>query len=165
VTYPTQEHPWGEAEEARARELWESGLAGSAVALVVSREFGTARSRSAVISLGNRHGWPAHRTNPPRSRHAPPVARRPRTPSTGPSEPDSQPLPLMTGPVAESRPRTLAELAERGECRWPLDGGMYCGAPAGGRYCPAHAAASLGKRGAAGPRVPRRLTGVSIRVG
>lgn len=51
--------------------------------------------------------------------------------------PPSVPV-LTTVEVMAARPCTLMEL-DRGMCRWPLDGALYCGAPAEKTYCAGHA--------------------------
>lgn len=54
--------------------------------------------------------------------------------------PDAEPVMIATtawDALPGTMPVSLVEL-ETGMCKWPLDGHLFCGAPAEGVYCPTH---------------------------
>jgi len=175
VTQPNQNTSrWSPEQKARAAELWARGRSARQVAEAASAEFGFTVTRNAIIGLANRSAWPKHGDNKVRYAGVPVAAKReatlvpprPALPKRPPRTPPAQveesvPLPIMLGETSASRPVSFMGLDE-GFCRWPLDGGLYCGAPTAGIYCAAHDRAAHGQK--QGPRTPKyRPSGVGLR--
>ena len=91
-------------------------------------------TRNAVIGKVRRLGLLKRTVAQRVSRFQPPTTNNVSRPP--PPLPPSAPVPSV------ARNLTLLELRDRGQCKWPLDNGLFCGADTDRVYCFEHEARS-----------------------
>jgi len=130
---------WTDDIIARARKLWEEGLPGMRIALLIG-----APSRSAVLGKAWREKWPRtpdiRRYNQMQGQQNATAAKR----VLAESRPKSKlRKPKMAKPEPKIlNPITLMQLGAH-TCRWPVTDGdpwLFCGARCEGVYCGQHTA-------------------------
>lgn len=150
---------WSDAELRRLIELWMDGDSAAVTAHKICREFGTGRTRNAVIGVANRLGLYRDKKRNGKSAYAKrrgnPEGRngKIRAPKFKPAAEPPREIPK----APESKPCNIMEL-DSSRCKW-IDGEpgepferIYCGGQTepGKSYCAYHARASVSRR--SGPR-------------
>lgn len=135
---------WPAAEETRLRILINSGQSAGAAARVLNTEFGTRRSRNAIIGKVHRLGLQMlgvgrnDRQDHQGPRRRPAVTVQHIVEVASPSGTNNIPD-VTPAAVNDKKPVALFDLKPR-SCHWPIAGMLYCGRRAreGSAYCPEH---------------------------
>jgi GcrA cell cycle regulator len=150
---------WPEAQTELLKTLWAEGKSGTEIAAAIADQFGTRLSRNSVIGKVHRLKLPARpkevvtiaqkRSGRKAAKRLakPKPAKRvtlPPLPINRPEIAADAPPPRAAAFVAlpGTTPKSLTDLAVRGECRWPIGENptLFCGCATDGVYCTAHAA-------------------------
>lgn len=154
-TPPTNNWPPETVE--RLKLLWAEGKSGSEIA----KELGNGLSRNSIIGKAYRLGLPsrdATKSTTAEQRRQARSAKRAEKPKKKPAKRVTLPaLPINRPEISAdapppraaafmalpgTTPKSLIDLAARGECRWPIGENptLFCGCATDGVYCTTHAA-------------------------